>query len=1206
MEYHPDLANRITAGWTADGTTIGTDYFGGGGENSFHGTETVGCWGAQGNGGGNLVGVAYNCDAYFFQIVGADGVACMLQAIDHSVANGVKIICISLTFAWSAFAPANRAFFINHVENNGIIFVFAAGNEGSDLSTTIIPIPGVLMIGGNDRFDNKYQNPVTSTLLSNYGTTIDFVSPSELVLLCEGAYYGYYDIYSGTSYGCPYAGGALALIWSANPALTNLEVIAIAKETVDIFEVEDVYTNGYWTPTTGTINAIRAVSKALSLIPANSLNIYLALSFGLKQNSGLTLYPATLEATMELGIDFRASMFAYSALEVTTVKLETLSGIVLYEGVQGVVDIHFTTPFSGLKFTAFTATDSYSETYDDVMSKAGLTYSFDNYHVTHNDPLFLDSKYLFQSKVTHAWKYSLGSPTQRIGYIDSGITYSAEFNSRIVQTWNAETQTDAPVGDYAFAGFHGTGVAGAMFAIAGNGVAGAGSSQGNPVVVSQDILEDSNLSILFAVTLAGLLDLSYDFNCKVISCSTIMHDADDTANIYTETVESLVANGSLLFACAGNDTWKLGLAGDSGMTPNALDRQPIVRAYRATGYPIIVGALDWHDEDTKAGFSNYGPDVRLVAPGYTTTVAPNGTTGEWRAGTSFATPFAAGCAALIWGAYPGLTLAQVTDILLTETTKSLDPTFYNYYSLDTGILNAAKGVLKALSLNPVTYGTIYPYISFHGAGHTIQDVNGTICSVLNGDIKAEFNAYCSDPINLIRVYVDTTMIYTGAATNGFPLIATWDGITKAVVTIEAWTDNGKRIAAYSDIMVTSLIPGEDTILPVIVSFTTPPTVTTLDIPILTFNVFEANTIIGYLVKEDSNPPLANDFRWVATAPENITIATAGSHTFWAWVKDDSNNISLAVSSTTSMLDVNKPYIDEFAVQAFTNTYTLGISTFKASDDIGAYGLRITTTTTPPPITGVWLPVLPAPTSTVKSSGVHTLYPWVKDAYGNVSTLYTEIIDGIEYYGYEANALGIGGVANPLAAIVSFSVPAQSLGLVVDVTFTGNAYTTGYIITERNIMPRSTDHRWSSNITSYTLKGYATTVLFGWVRNSQGFISGPVIQTVTPLEYVISHESGVFGNAITVTIEFMNALSTIYYTLNGTEPTINSQVYTGPLTFNKSTILKFYAVDEFDVPGSVHDMYYTIHGPSAITGPDESRFTVIGKDGVIYPLTVKTI
>lgn len=133
------------------------------------------------------------------------------------------------------------------------------------------------------------------------------------------------------------------------------------------------------------------------------------------------------------------------------------------------------------------------------------------------------------------------------------------------------------------------------------------------------------------------------------------------SSILRERVLQLADEGILFVAASGN----------SG---NNLDRFPeFPAAFRGT-QQLTVGSI------TQFGgmsvFSNYSQDlVHLFAPGsdIVSTVPDNGIMGM--SGTSMATPFVAGAAALIWGANPNLSMIEVRQILLQSV--SVDDRFRN-------------------------------------------------------------------------------------------------------------------------------------------------------------------------------------------------------------------------------------------------------------------------------------------------------------------------------------------------------------------------------------------------------------------------------------------------------------------------------------------------------------------------------------------------
>lgn len=61
------------------------------------------------------------------------------------------------------------------------------------------------------------------------------------------------------------------------------------------------------------------------------------------------------------------------------------------------------------------------------------------------------------------------------------------------------------------------------------------------------------------------------------------------------------------------------------------------------------------------------------------------------------------------------------------------------------------------------------------------------------------------------------------------------------------------------------------------------------------------------------------------------------------------------------------------------------------------------------------------------------------------------------------------------------------------------------------------------------------------------------------EVYANHAAGTFDQPVEVTLR-TNENATIYYTLDGSEPTISSTVYTNPITINQTTTIKYFAVD----------------------------------------------
>jgi len=118
-----------------------------------------------------------------------------------------------------------------------------------------------------------------------------------------------------------------------------------------------------------------------------------------------------------------------------------------------------------------------------------------------------------------------------------------------------------------------------------------------------------------------------------------------------------------------------------------------------------VTAVD--DADKKADFANYGADwIDLAAPGVgiTSTVPVSGSIlyGTW-SGTSMATPFAAGAAALLRQRLPDAQPQEIADILV-GTGTNLDPYNPDYQGKLGHLLNLGSAAYPKKVYLPAVVG----------------------------------------------------------------------------------------------------------------------------------------------------------------------------------------------------------------------------------------------------------------------------------------------------------------------------------------------------------------------------------------------------------------------------------------------------------------------------------------------------------------------
>ncbi|MBN1874000.1 MAG: S8 family serine peptidase [Anaerolineae bacterium] len=206
---------------------------------------------------------------------------------------------------------------------------------------------------------------------------------------------------------------------------------------------------------------------------------------------------------------------------------------------------------------------------------------------------------------------------------------------------------------------HGTHVAGIIGATINNGVgiAGvAGNSYGDdshrvlPVKVLNQYgngwYSDIALGILYAV----------DNGARVINISAGGSPASETLQA---AVDYARARGALVIAATGNEN-------DAVLYPAACD------------HVLAVAATD--RADARAGFSNYGPQVDIAAPGvdiYSTWYRGNYIT---KSGTSMAAPHVSGVAALLWGTAPNLQAMQIGALLTSTAVQSSTQQSWNPYT----------------------------------------------------------------------------------------------------------------------------------------------------------------------------------------------------------------------------------------------------------------------------------------------------------------------------------------------------------------------------------------------------------------------------------------------------------------------------------------------------------------------------------------------
>lgn len=324
--------------------------------------------------------------------------------------------------------------------------------------------------------------------------------------------------------------------------------------------------------------------------------------------------------------------------------------------------------------------------------------------VVPNDPRFATQWGLSKIRCPAAWDRTTGAPGIVVAVIDTGIDLDHPELAPLLVAGSDMVDlglTPTPPPGFRFEGDfagrdgvpqdevgHGTHVAGTIACLSNNATGVAGVTWNcrlMPVRVLARIVSLTNPAdvrgIGSAADIAAGIRWAVDNGARVLNLS--LGGPTDT-RVERDAIAYAVAHGVVVCAAMGN-------AG-AGAGPSFPAAYPDV---------VAVGAID--SADARAAFSQVGPHIDIAAPGVgiLSTVWDNGF--STMSGTSMATPHVAGVAALVLSCNPGLTAAQVADIL-RQTARPLrdrpaDPIPNNNYGF--GCVDAEAAVNRACPRLPL-------------------------------------------------------------------------------------------------------------------------------------------------------------------------------------------------------------------------------------------------------------------------------------------------------------------------------------------------------------------------------------------------------------------------------------------------------------------------------------------------------------------------
>lgn len=241
LASHPDISGKVLPGYdfinnNADAT-----------DDNGHGTAVAGLTSASTNNSLGMAAVTWKNPVLPVKVLAANGSgnhSNIANGITWAADNGARIINLSLGGTSSSRTLRNA---VNYAWNRNVILVAAAGNNGNDTAFYPAAYNNVVAVSATNSSDGRPS-------WSNYGSYVDVSAPGASILTLHGA--TGYAWWNGTSFSSPIASGVVALMASANPALSNAAIVdALLKNSDDIGDPGyDVYFGH------GRVNAQRAVA----------------------------------------------------------------------------------------------------------------------------------------------------------------------------------------------------------------------------------------------------------------------------------------------------------------------------------------------------------------------------------------------------------------------------------------------------------------------------------------------------------------------------------------------------------------------------------------------------------------------------------------------------------------------------------------------------------------------------------------------------------------------------------------------------------------------------------------------------------------------------------------------------------------------------------------------------------------------------------
>ena len=226
---HPDLSGgRIRTDIDKDFINNDNDAM----DDHGHGTYCSGIAAANMGNTAGIAGICPGCKILPVKVLdsgGSGSAESVSQGIQYAAQSGAQIISMSLGYASECGCSQTVARTINYAFEKGSLLVAASGNDGTKTALSYpASSPRVMSVGASDHKDLEAD-------FSNRSPRLDIMAPGKDIYSLERG--GVYRTASGTSAAAPHVSGVAGLVWSARPALTNVQVWWVLYQSADNFYV---------------------------------------------------------------------------------------------------------------------------------------------------------------------------------------------------------------------------------------------------------------------------------------------------------------------------------------------------------------------------------------------------------------------------------------------------------------------------------------------------------------------------------------------------------------------------------------------------------------------------------------------------------------------------------------------------------------------------------------------------------------------------------------------------------------------------------------------------------------------------------------------------------------------------------------------------------------------------------------------------------